>query len=191
MPPSAVSGGTKIGVGRGDPRQSAPARGLELQSHTASGQPRQRQDLEQQPGSNDGSSAEEACSGDELNHTTVSAPRADSAAESQYIVRFRDYRPAEEHRQALLEHLSPAAAQLSGAAEINDPQWRWVARHNKAAAFPTDFGLLAVSGDVEALTVRSTRVLTMPQTPATSTFLLIHSGSKHATRRSLTPWRPP
>jgi hypothetical protein len=154
VPPSAVSNGSPTGVGHCKPRESAAARGPELQPHTARGQPRQRQDPEQQLGCRDGSSAGQACRGDASCHTTVLAPRAISRADSQYIVRFRDYRPAEEHQQALLEHLSPAAAQLPHAAESNDSQWRWVTRQNKAAAFPTDFGLLAITGNVEALTVR-------------------------------------
>ena len=78
---------------------------------------------------------------------------APPATASRYIVRFRDYRPAEEHREALLQHLSPAAAPGAGAASTDEPQWRWIARNNKASAFPTDFGLLAISADVAAVTV--------------------------------------
>ncbi len=100
------------------------------------------------------------CIGDACESMFSGADAAGTAlpdADGRYIVRFRDYRPAEEHRRALLHHLSPAAAQGAGAAPTDDLQWRWIARDNKASAFPTDFGLLAISADVAAVTVQILR----------------------------------
>ncbi len=101
--------------------------------------------------------AEECCIGDACESTFSDADAASTAlpdADRRYIVRFRDYRPAEEHRRALLQHLSPAAAQGAGTAPTDEPPWRWIARNNKAAAFPTDFGLLAISADIAAIKVQ-------------------------------------
>ncbi|MQL91739.1 hypothetical protein Taro_024342 [Colocasia esculenta] len=49
-----------------------------------------------------------------------------------YIVRFREYRKAGEHRVYVEESLGS----IKG--------WRWVERRNPASSFPTDFGLLAI-----------------------------------------------
>lgn len=66
------------------------------------------------------------------------------AVEGEFIVRFREYRMAAEHRAALEAGLRPDAA-----------GWQWVERHNQAAQHPTDFGLLRISlADVEAVKVR-------------------------------------
>ena len=70
------------------------------------------------------------------------------AVEGEFIVRFREYRMAAEHRAALEAGLG--AGGLPGALS-----WQWVERHNSAAAHPTDFGLLRINlADVEALKVR-------------------------------------
>ena len=74
------------------------------------------------------------------------------AVEGEFIVRFRDYRMAAEHR-AVLE----AALGSSGGAGTSSSAgaWQWVERANQAAAFPTDFGLLRIGlADVEAVRVR-------------------------------------
>lgn len=64
-----------------------------------------------------------------------------------YIVRFTSYKMAADHKAALAGALkSPGAA------------WRWVPRHNPAAALPTDFGLLHLPGrGAEAVKVRRSR----------------------------------
>lgn len=62
------------------------------------------------------------------------------------------------------EHLATVAAALqslqeangSDAAHSSQQAWRWVGRRNKAAAYPTDFGLLACNpAVVDALKVRA------------------------------------
>lgn len=85
-----------------------------------------------------------------------------AADEARYIVRFRQYRMAADHRTtvtAALQSLAAAAPRQStdscAAAEPDQQPWRWITRHNKAAAHPTDFGLLAVKPSVaDALKVR-------------------------------------
>ncbi|KAL3675240.1 hypothetical protein R1sor_025188 [Riccia sorocarpa] len=49
----------------------------------------------------------------------------------EYIVRFREYRDALSHRQALEQ-------------AVGSEGWVWIERDNPAAAFPTDFGLLRI-----------------------------------------------
>jgi membrane-bound transcription factor site-1 protease len=61
-------------------------------------------------------------------------PAAVSPA-AAHIVRFREYLHAAEHRARLEAALPPAAA-----------GWAWVPRDNPAAALPTDFGLVRLSG---------------------------------------------
>jgi hypothetical protein len=61
-------------------------------------------------------------------------PGAPAAEGPNYIVQFRHYAHAAQHRRALQLHLGAESA--SG--------WRWVARNNRAAALPTDFALLAL-----------------------------------------------
>ena len=69
--------------------------------------------------------------------------------EAQFIVRFRQYRMAEDHRAAVMAALhSLQQANGSDAARPVRQPWRWVDRHNMAAANPTDFGLLACRPDV-------------------------------------------
>lgn len=60
-----------------------------------------------------------------------------------FILRFREYQMAEEHRQ-----------QLQRALEGRGLAWRWVPRHNPASRFPTDFGLVQLPGGLEAAKVR-------------------------------------
>ena len=105
--------------------------------------------------------------------------RATTRAEflrDRYIVRFRDYRHAREHRAALERVLGPpanarelrdgAAADDAGGGGGVEPGtgrsppdaalppggWAWVERRNKAAALPTDFALVefaSPSADLE------------------------------------------
>ena len=61
----------------------------------------------------------------------------------QFIVRFRDYKMAMEHKQALADGLGQGE------------HWRYVDRNNAAAKFPTDFALVTIDLDhVEDLKVR-------------------------------------
>ena len=73
---------------------------------------------------------------------------AREAVEGEFIVRFREYRMAAEHRAAL-------EAGLGAGGPPGALRWQWVERHNSAAAHPTDFGLLRVDlADAQALKVR-------------------------------------
>lgn len=61
-------------------------------------------------------------------------PRPDDrSADGVYIVRFKGYAMAGEHRN----RLAPALAAR---------RWEWVDRNNPAARFPTDFGLVRADG---------------------------------------------
>ena len=51
-----------------------------------------------------------------------------------FIVRFKQYKMAVEHRRSLEEGVGG-----------NGLQWRWVDRQNRAALHPTDFGLLNIN----------------------------------------------
>lgn len=64
---------------------------------------------------------------------------------------------AEEHRATVAAALhSLQAANASNPARSTQQAWRWIERHNKAAAYPTDFGLLACNpAVVDALKVRT------------------------------------
>jgi hypothetical protein len=77
---------------------------------------------------------------------TVSGEQASSrqryAHAHLHIVRFKEYKMAEQHRQALLQ-------------QLEEPGWEWVDRHNPAMKFPTDFGLLRLTGDSNRLKVQS------------------------------------
>ncbi|CAI0628858.1 unnamed protein product [Linum tenue] len=55
---------------------------------------------------------------------------------NNYIVRFREYKKAEDHRRYLESELG-----LGGG-------WEWIERRNPAMKFATDFGLVAVEGSV-------------------------------------------
>ncbi|KAH9624048.1 hypothetical protein KSS87_019117 [Heliosperma pusillum] len=51
-----------------------------------------------------------------------------------YIVRFTDYKFADDHRSYLRRY-------------INSLDWDWIDRSNPAARFPTDFGVVSIGGD--------------------------------------------
>lgn len=61
-----------------------------------------------------------------------------------YIVRFKEYRMASEHRRQLQRAL--AGSRLA---------WRWVPRYNPASAYPTDFGLVQLEEPCAAAKVRT------------------------------------
>ncbi|EFN59013.1 hypothetical protein CHLNCDRAFT_33771 [Chlorella variabilis] len=67
------------------------------------------------------------------------------AGDGLYIVRFRQYRMAADHLAALQAALAYGSPPDS---------WQWVERHNPAAAFPTDFGLLRLAAPEAALKSR-------------------------------------
>ena len=63
-----------------------------------------------------------------------------------FIVRFSEYRMAAEHRQRLEQ-------EAGGSRQ----QWDWLDRRNKAADFPTDFGLVSIAQNATEVTkVRAT-----------------------------------
>lgn len=66
--------------------------------------------------------------------------RSRAADDGLYIVRFRRYRMA-------ADHLSELEAEL---VDVPTGSWTWVERRNKAASFPTDFGLLRLNSVHEA-----------------------------------------
>ena len=75
-------------------------------------------------------------------------PDADSDGDARYIVRFKRYCMAAEHRATVataLRDLHQSAGTAANASDSNSQRspWRWIVRENKAAAYPTDFGLLA------------------------------------------------
>lgn len=64
-----------------------------------------------------------------------------------FIVRFRRYKMAADHRKSLEDGLGGSGL-----------QWQWVDRNNKAALHPTDFGLLRINEtEVEQTKASSTR----------------------------------
>ena len=64
--------------------------------------------------------------------------------ELRYIVRFKEYKMADQHRSQLQQHLRGWSSQ----------DWRWIARRNAAARFPTDFALLELdSPNLDAVKV--------------------------------------
>jgi hypothetical protein len=82
------------------------------------------------------------------------AEAAGDDQEARYLVRFRQYRMAAQHRATVNAALrSLNTANSSGPAPTHQA-WRWIERNNKAAAYPTDFGLLGCGPAVaELLTV--------------------------------------
>lgn len=75
----------------------------------------------------------------------ASTPNYTDGEGATYIVRFTSYKMAADHEAA-----------LAGALKSPSTAWRWVPRHNPAAALPTDFGLLHLAGQgSEAVKVRS------------------------------------
>ncbi|KAM3760108.1 hypothetical protein ACB098_01G169300 [Castanea mollissima] len=66
---------------------------------------------------------------------TLNSSQSDSISSppirNNYIVRFLQYKPTEEHR-AYLE------------SKIRSDRWKWIERNNPAAKYPTDFGLVSI-----------------------------------------------
>lgn len=57
-----------------------------------------------------------------------------TAVEGKWIVRFKDYKYASEHRSVLIQSIG----------EMEKNSWVWIERNNPASKFPTDFGLLTI-----------------------------------------------
>uniref|UniRef100_A0A0D3GD66 Uncharacterized protein n=1 Tax=Oryza barthii TaxID=65489 RepID=A0A0D3GD66_9ORYZ len=72
---------------------------------------------------------------------------------AKYVVRFVEYRPADEHREYLEDGLRGAARPPPAAS------WRWVERRNPAAAFPTDFAVLEIRDACRAAVVDAVSAL--------------------------------
>jgi len=72
---------------------------------------------------------------------------------SRHVVRFLEYRRAEEHREYLDAGLRGAVTPAPAAA------WRWVERRNPAAAFPTDFAVLEIRDAHRDAVVAAVRAL--------------------------------
>ncbi|CAM8938679.1 hypothetical protein QQ045_014903 [Rhodiola kirilowii] len=71
-------------------------------------------------------------------NVSLERPGAETAGEdgvTNHIVRFREYRLAEEH----LEYLK---------GNVRAGGWEWIERRNPAARYPTDFGLVAIQDSV-------------------------------------------
>ncbi|CAD6337575.1 unnamed protein product [Miscanthus lutarioriparius] len=74
---------------------------------------------------------------------------------SRHVVRFLEYRRAEEHREYLDAGLRGGAA----AAPAPAAAWRWVERRNPAATFPTDFAVLEIRDAHREAVVAAVRAL--------------------------------
>ncbi|KAL6897975.1 hypothetical protein ACP4OV_006571 [Aristida adscensionis] len=61
---------------------------------------------------------------------------------ARHVVRFLEYRRAEEHREYLEAGLRGGGG--GGGAALPAASWRWVERRNPAAALPTDFAVLEI-----------------------------------------------
>ncbi|KAG8093885.1 hypothetical protein GUJ93_ZPchr0012g19812 [Zizania palustris] len=72
---------------------------------------------------------------------------------AKFVVRFVEYRLADEHREYLEDGLRGAAQPTPAAS------WRWVERRNPAAAFPTDFAVLEIRDAHRAAVVEAVRAL--------------------------------
>ncbi|KAE8714143.1 Subtilisin-like protease SBT6.1 [Hibiscus syriacus] len=62
------------------------------------------------------------------------------ASRGNYIARFIDYKQASDHRSYLESNLRSEG-------------WEWIQRHNPAAKFPTDFGLLSIRDSVKEVVI--------------------------------------
>ena len=74
------------------------------------------------------------CSVDECKAETGGPRLTWEPVDGLFIVRFKAYRMAAQHREELKDGLKDV-----------QEHWQWVNRDNKAAHYPTDFGLLRIS----------------------------------------------
>ncbi|CAI9264605.1 unnamed protein product [Lactuca saligna] len=70
-----------------------------------------------------------------------------------YIVRFIQYKKAEDHK-AYLEH-------NANEVPYNSCSWEWIDRNNPASKFPTDFGVVSIDDDAVDSVVRKFETLEM------------------------------
>ncbi|EOA19869.1 hypothetical protein CARUB_v10000118mg [Capsella rubella] len=81
-----------------------------------------------------------------LNQQNVTRSESEVATDTNYIIRFKQYKPAKNHRIYL-------------ESKVRSGGWGWIERINAAAKYPTDFGVLwieesekeAVVGEIEGL----------------------------------------
>lgn len=81
-----------------------------------------------------------------LNPQNVTDSESETATKTNYIIRFKQYKPAKDHRIYL-------------ESKVRSSGWGWIERINPAAKYPTDFGVLwieesekdAVVGEIERL----------------------------------------
>lgn len=81
-----------------------------------------------------------------LNPQNVTRSESETATRTNYIIRFKQYKPAKDHRIYL-------------ESKVRSGGWGWIERINPAAKYPTDFGVLwieetgkeAVVGEIEGL----------------------------------------
>ncbi|KAG7555853.1 Peptidase S8/S53 domain [Arabidopsis suecica] len=81
-----------------------------------------------------------------LNPQNVTDSDSETATKTNYIIRFKQYKPAKDHRIYL-------------ESKVRSSGWGWIERINPAAKYPTDFGVLwieesgkeAVVGEIERL----------------------------------------
>ena len=78
---------------------------------------------------------------------------------SRHVVRFLEYRRAEEHREYLDAGLRGGAAAAPAPAPAPAAAWRWVERRNPAATFPTDFAVLEIRDAHRDAVVAAVRAL--------------------------------
>ncbi|XP_066369051.1 subtilisin-like protease SBT6.1 [Miscanthus floridulus] len=91
-------------------------------------------------------------SGSPNRSSRVGGEGEETAPASRHVVRFLEYRRAEEHREYL-------DAGLRGGAAAPAAAWRWVERRNPAAAFPTDFAVLEIRDAHREAVVAAVRAL--------------------------------
>lgn len=81
-----------------------------------------------------------------LNPQNVTRSESEIETQTNYIIRFKQYKPAENHRIYL-------------ESKVRSGGWGWIERNNPAAKYPTDFGVLwieesgkeGVVGEIEGL----------------------------------------
>ncbi|XP_068647633.1 subtilisin-like protease SBT6.1 [Aristolochia californica] len=72
---------------------------------------------------------------------TKSPEAPDTVPSGNYVVRFLEYRPVEDHRMYLEQSVEPVG-------------WKWIERRNPAASFPTDFGLVSIDDSLRSLLIQ-------------------------------------
>lgn len=81
-----------------------------------------------------------------ISNSTESVKIQSQIARHNYIVRFLQYKRAEDHRTFLQSN-------------IRSEGWEWVERRNPAAKYPTDFGLVSIENSVKEVLAEEIRKL--------------------------------